>query len=68
MEHLRMHALHYRKCPVLHRIDRDAERAFAKRGVHNFNDCVCHRAGIRITTKGSSSSDPTPALCGGHAR
>src|SRR4030088_2796902 len=33
---------------ILHRIDMNAERAFAKRRVHDFNDCVCHRARIRV--------------------
>jgi hypothetical protein len=51
MQHFRPHAVHYRKChvrPVLRRINMYAERAFAKRGVHDFNDCVRHRASIRI--------------------
>ncbi len=39
MQHFRTGAVHYRKCyvcPVLRRIDTYAERAFAKRGVHDF--------------------------------
>jgi hypothetical protein len=51
MQHFRTHAVHYRKWhvgPVLRRSDMYAERAFAKRGVHDFNDCVRHRARIRI--------------------
>jgi len=51
MQHFCTHAVHYRKChvcPVLRRIDMYAERAFAKRGVHDLNDCVRHRTRVRI--------------------
>ena len=51
MQHFRTHAIYYRKChvrPVLRWIYMNAERAFAKRGVHDFNDCVRHRARIRV--------------------
>ena len=51
MQHFRTHAVHYRKChlrSVLRWIDMYAERAFAKRGVHDFNDCVRHHARIRM--------------------
>jgi hypothetical protein len=51
MQHFRPHAVHYSKCnvrPVLRWIDMNAERAFAKRRVHDFNDCVRNRARIRV--------------------
>jgi len=51
MQHFRPHAVHYRKCnvrPVLRWIYMNAERTFAKRRVHDFNDCVRHRARIRV--------------------
>jgi len=51
MQHFRTHAIYYRKChvrPVLRWIDMNAERAFAKRRVYDFNDCVRHRARIRV--------------------
>jgi len=60
MQHFRTHGVHYRKChvrPVLRRIDTYAERAFAKRGVHDFNDCVRHRARIRRNNGGNGFLD-----------
>jgi hypothetical protein len=51
MQQFYTHAVHDRKChvrTVLRRIDMYAERAFAKRGVHDSNDCVRHRARIRL--------------------
>jgi hypothetical protein len=46
MQHFRTHAIYYRKChvrPVLRWIYMNAERAFAKRGVHDFKSAVVNR-------------------------
>ena len=57
MQHFRAHAVHYSKCnvrPVLRWIYMNAERAFAKRRVHDFYDCVRHRARIRVGRKAAA--------------